>query len=60
MMPPVSVSISDIIYVDFKSKQVVDRQVLPFDKTELLREGLINFDRLIRRGKVCCVYDEAS
>jgi hypothetical protein len=59
-MPPVSISISDIIYVDFKSKQVVGRQVLQFDKTELLREGLIDFDRLIRRGKVCCVYDEAS
>lgn len=61
-MPPVSISISDVIYVDFKSKQIVGRQVLSFDKVELLREGLIDFGRLIRRGEVHCVYDhkEAS
>lgn len=55
-----AVSISDITYVDFKKKEIVAKQILQFDKTELLREGLINFDRLVKRGQVSLVYDKAG
>jgi hypothetical protein len=52
------VSISDIVYVDFRKKRVIYEQVLSFDKMVLLREGLsINYDRLIRRGKVSLAID---
>jgi hypothetical protein len=54
------VSVSDIIYVDFVKKQVVAEQVLSFDKLELVREGLINYHRLIGHGTVRLVYDKAG
>jgi hypothetical protein len=54
-MTPVSIKISDIVYVDFKRKVIIDRQVLPFDKHELLMEGLIDFKRIVRRGRVFIV-----
>jgi hypothetical protein len=58
-MTPIAVSISDVIYVDFGKKEVIARQVLQFDKMELLREGLINLDRLVKRGH-CVIVAEAS
>ena len=58
-MTPISIKISDVTYVDFKKKVIVDRIVLPFDKHELLLEGLIDFNRIIRRG-YCVIVAEAS
>jgi hypothetical protein len=49
-MTPLSVSVSDVIYVDFGKKEVIARQILQFDKIELLREGLIDYKRLVKRG----------
>jgi hypothetical protein len=31
---------------------ILANQVLPFEKMELVREGLINYNRLVRRGQV--------
>jgi hypothetical protein len=49
---PVSISVSDVIYVDFKAKIVIVEQKLSFEKLDLVREGLINYKRLVRRGQV--------
>jgi hypothetical protein len=57
LMTPVNISISDITYVDFKAKKIVGRQVLPFEKIDLLREGLIDFHRIVKRGHVTLVTD---
>jgi hypothetical protein len=51
-MTPISISVSDITYVDFRKKKILGESILPFDKVELLREGLICYSRLIRRGQV--------
>jgi hypothetical protein len=51
-MIPINISISDIYYVDFKHKRVLENKVFVFEKLDLLREGLIDFQRLIRRGQV--------
>jgi antitoxin component of RelBE/YafQ-DinJ toxin-antitoxin module len=60
MITPLNISISDVIYVDFPGKRVIDEQKLPFEKLELVREGLINYDRLFRRGDVRLVYEKAG
>jgi hypothetical protein len=60
MITPVNISISDVVYVDFPGKRVIDEQKLPFEKLELVREGLINYDRLFRRGDVRLVYEKAG
>jgi len=49
---PVNIHMSDVVYVDFENKVVVFEQKLPFEKQELVREGLINYKRLVRRGQV--------
>lgn len=54
------VSTSDVIYVDFGKKLVIAEQILSFDKLELVREGLINYHRLIGHGTVRLVYDKAG
>ena len=55
------VSTSHIVYVDFQKKTIVDEQILFFDKMDLLREGLINYERLLRRGfHVSVIKAEAS
>jgi hypothetical protein len=51
-MTPVSIKISDVTYVDFKKKQIIGKQILSFNKMELLHSGLIDFGRLIKHGKV--------
>jgi hypothetical protein len=51
-MIPINISISDITFVDFKHKRVLENRVFVFEKLDLLREGLIDFQRLIRRGQV--------
>jgi hypothetical protein len=54
------VAVSYIIYVDFRQKKVICENILTFDKTELLREGLINYSRLLGHGEVKLVYDKAG
>ena len=56
-MTPVNISISDVIYVDFPTKTVLVEIKLPFEKLDLVREGLINYKRLIRRGQVQLISD---
>jgi hypothetical protein len=59
-MVSISISISDITYVDFKKKQILCKYVNSYDKTWLVREGLINYHRLIGHGTVRLVYDKAG
>jgi hypothetical protein len=49
------ISTSDITFVDFRQKKVIAQQILKFEKTELLNEGLINYERLIKRGHMTLV-----
>lgn len=55
-MIPISIKASDITWVDFKNKKILDQKVFVFNKMELLCEGLIDFNRLVRRGKVELVW----
>jgi hypothetical protein len=50
VMIPISISVSDVTFVDFKNKKKIASQVLMFEKLELVREGLIDFNRLVGRG----------
>jgi hypothetical protein len=55
---PISISISDVISVDFPGKRVIFEQKLPFEKLDLVREGLINYKRLVRRGEAKLICED--
>jgi hypothetical protein len=59
-MIPINISISDIYYVDFKHKRVLENKVFVFEKLDLLREGLIDFERLVRKGHPILVSDRSA
>jgi hypothetical protein len=59
-MIPINISVSDITYVDFKHKRVLENRVFAFEKLDLLREGLIDFERLVRRGHPILVSDRSA
>jgi len=52
--------VSHVIMVNFKEKKILGEDIQIFNKQELLREGLISFDRLQRHGEVFLIVDEAS
>jgi hypothetical protein len=60
LMIPINVSISDITYVDFKHKRVLENKVFLFEKMDLLRAGLIDFERLVRKGRPMLVASQAE
>ena len=47
-----SLAMSCVIHVNFKVKQVIREDVEIYDKMRLRREGLIDFERLMRKGEV--------
>jgi hypothetical protein len=57
---PVNIHLSDIVWVDFRNKRVVAEQKLPFEKMDLVREGLINYKRLCGRGEVKLVSENGN
>ena len=57
-MRPLGVSISDVTYVDFQRKKMLYRHVTEHDQMNLLRAGLINYQRLMRRAWVELVTEE--
>jgi hypothetical protein len=51
---------SYVIYVDFGKKRITREEIILFDKVNLLHAGLINYERLQRRGEVHEVKDDTT